>query len=131
MDGTSHAPAMIENRVFSETAVGDSASLAKRVTQQDIELFAVVSSDVNPAHRDPAYAATGQADTLVAPDLEAGNMLAKQLTFLAGADAAGVVPGARVPIILTSPAAGERTRLASCAVAVLLARGRMGAMAAA
>ncbi len=65
----------------------------------------------------------GQADILVVPDLEAGNILAKQLTFLAGADAAGVVLGARVPIILTSRADTERTRLASCAVAVLLARG--------
>jgi len=64
----------------------------------------------------------GQADILVVPDLESGNMLAKQLSFLAGADAAGVVLGARVPIILTSRADGERTRLASCAVAVLLAR---------
>jgi phosphate acetyltransferase len=63
----------------------------------------------------------GQADILVVPDLEAGNMLAKQLIFLAGADAAGVVLGARVPIILTSRADTERTRLASCAVAVLLA----------
>jgi phosphotransacetylase len=51
-------------------------------------------------------------------------MLAKQLTFLAGADAAGVVLGARVPIILTSRADAVRTRLASCAVAVLLSRGR-------
>jgi phosphate acetyltransferase len=64
----------------------------------------------------------GQADILVVPDLEAGNMLAKQLIFLAGADAAGVVLGARVPIILTSRADSERVRLASCAVAVLLAR---------
>jgi phosphotransacetylase len=63
----------------------------------------------------------GQADILVAPDLEAGNMLAKQLSFLAGADAAGVVMGAKVPIILTSRADSQRTRLASCAVAALLA----------
>ena len=63
----------------------------------------------------------GQADILVVPDLEAGNMLAKQLIYLAGADAAGVVLGARVPIILTSRADGERTRMASCAVAVLIA----------
>ncbi len=69
----------------------------------------------------------GRADILVAPDLEAGNMLAKQLIFLAGADAAGVVLGARVPIILTSRADGERTRMASCAVAVLIARARAGA----
>jgi phosphate butyryltransferase len=64
----------------------------------------------------------GQADILVVPDLEAGNILAKQLTFLAGADAAGVVLGACVPIILTSRADGERTHMASCAVAVLIAR---------
>jgi phosphotransacetylase len=63
----------------------------------------------------------GQADIVVVPDLEAGNMLAKQLSFLAGADAAGVVLGARIPIILTSRADGERTRMASCAVAVLIA----------
>ena len=64
----------------------------------------------------------GRADILVVPDLEAGNMLAKQLTFLGGADAAGVVLGARAPIILTSRADSLRTRLASCAVAVLMAR---------
>lgn len=64
----------------------------------------------------------GDADILLAPDLEAGNMLAKQLTFLGGADAAGIVLGARVPIILTSRADSLRTRLASCAVAVLLTR---------
>ena len=64
----------------------------------------------------------GQADILVVPDLEAGNMLAKQLSFLAGADAAGVIVGAHVPIILTSRADSERTRIASCALAVLMAR---------
>ncbi|RDE05609.1 bifunctional enoyl-CoA hydratase/phosphate acetyltransferase [Sphingomonas aracearum] len=64
----------------------------------------------------------GMADILVVPNLEAGNMIAKQLTFLAGADAAGIVLGARVPIVLTSRADSVRTRLASCALAVLLAR---------
>jgi len=63
----------------------------------------------------------GRANVLVVPDLEAGNMLAKSLTFLAGADAAGIVLGARVPIILTSRADSVMTRLASCAVAVLVA----------
>ncbi len=71
----------------------------------------------------------GRADILVVPDLEAGNMLAKQLAFLAGADAAGVVVGARVPIILTSRADSERTRIASCAVAVLMAQARQAALA--
>ena len=66
----------------------------------------------------------GDADILVAPDLEAGNILAKLLTFLAKADAAGLVLGARVPIILTSRADNVRTRLASCAVAVLFAYAR-------
>jgi phosphate acetyltransferase len=66
----------------------------------------------------------GRANVLVAPDLEAGNMLAKSLSFLAQADAAGIVLGARVPIILTSRADSVTTRLASCAVASLVARAR-------
>jgi phosphate acetyltransferase len=66
----------------------------------------------------------GRANVLVAPDLEAGNMLAKSLTFLAGAVAAGIVLGARVPIILTSRADSVTTRLASCAVAALMAKAR-------
>ena len=71
----------------------------------------------------------GRANVLVVPDLEAGNMLAKSLTFLADADAAGIVLGARVPIILTSRADSTVTRLASCAVASLVAdaqRKRLG-----
>jgi len=63
----------------------------------------------------------GRANVLVVPDLEAGNMLAKSLSFLAGADAAGIVLGAKVPIILTSRADSVMTRLASCAVAALVA----------
>jgi phosphate acetyltransferase len=66
----------------------------------------------------------GHANVLVVPDLEAGNMLAKSLTFLAGADAAGIVLGAKVPIILTSRADSVLTRLASCAVASLVALAR-------
>jgi phosphate acetyltransferase len=66
----------------------------------------------------------GRANVLVVPDLEAGNMLAKSLTFLAGADAGGIVLGARVPIILTSRADSIVARLASCAVAVLVAKAR-------
>ena len=64
----------------------------------------------------------GQADVLVVPDLESGNMLAKQLEYLGDAACAGIVLGARVPIVLTSRADSRETRLASCAVAVLLAR---------
>ncbi len=66
----------------------------------------------------------GQADILLVPDLEAGNMLAKQLQYLAGADAAGVVLGARVPIVLTSRADNVRTRLASIAVMKLVAHAK-------
>jgi phosphate acetyltransferase len=66
----------------------------------------------------------GHAQILVVPDLEAGNMLAKNLTFLARADAAGIVLGARVPIVLTSRADSVRARMASCAVAVLYAHAR-------
>jgi phosphate acetyltransferase len=66
----------------------------------------------------------GRANVLLVPDLEAGNMLAKSLSFLAGADAAGIVLGARVPVILTSRADSVLTRLASCAVAALVARVR-------
>lgn len=67
----------------------------------------------------------GRAQILVVPDLEAGNMLAKNLSFLAGAEAAGVVVGARVPIVLTSRADSVRTRLASAAIAALYAYARM------
>ena len=66
----------------------------------------------------------GDPDILLAPDLEAGNILAKQLSFLANADSAGLVLGARVPIILTSRADSVRSRIASCAVAVLVAHAR-------
>jgi phosphate acetyltransferase len=70
----------------------------------------------------------GRANVLIVPDLEAGNMLAKSLTFLAGADAAGIVLGAKVPIILTSRADSLTTRLASCAVASLVVQARREAL---
>ena len=66
----------------------------------------------------------GDPDILVAPDLEAGNILAKQLSFLANADSAGLVLGARVPIILTSRADNVRSRIASCAIAMLAVHAR-------
>jgi len=71
----------------------------------------------------------GDADILLVPDLEAGNMLAKTLTFLGGADAGGVVMGARVPIVLTSRADSLTARLASCAIAVLDAAARAAQLA--
>jgi phosphotransacetylase len=69
----------------------------------------------------------GDPDILLAPDLESGNILAKQLTFLANADSAGLVLGARVPIILTSRADSVRSRIASCGVAMLAAHARRAA----
>ncbi len=66
----------------------------------------------------------GQADILLVPDIESGNMLAKQLTFFEGGDGAGIVLGARLPIILTSRADPASTRLASCAIALLLVQAR-------
>jgi len=66
-------------------------------------------------------AVAGDPDILLVPDLEAGNMLAKQLSFLANADSAGLVLGARVPIMLTSRADTVRSRIASCAIGVLAA----------
>ena len=72
----------------------------------------------------------GDPDILLAPDLEAGNILAKQLSFLANADSAGMVLGARVPVILTSRADSVRSRIASCAVANLVAHARRNAVGA-
>lgn len=69
----------------------------------------------------------GRANVLIVPDLDAGNMLAKSLTFLANANAAGIVMGARVPVILTSRADSVMVRQTSCAVAVLVASARTGA----
>jgi phosphate acetyltransferase/phosphate butyryltransferase len=76
-------------------------------------------------------AVAGDPDILLVPNLEAGNMLAKQLSFLANADSAGLVLGARVPIILTSRSDNAHSRVASCAVAVLLAYARRRALASA
>ena len=75
-------------------------------------------------------AVAGDPDILLVPDLESGNMLAKQLTFLANADSAGLVLGARVPIILTSRADSVRSRIASCGVAMLAAHARRQVMSA-
>ncbi|HYF58359.1 MAG TPA: bifunctional enoyl-CoA hydratase/phosphate acetyltransferase [Burkholderiaceae bacterium] len=78
--------------------------------------------------KDIRSAVAGDPDVLLVPDMEAGNILAKQLSFMANADAAGVVLGARVPIVLTSRADTVRARLASCAVAVLMAQARRAAL---
>ena len=71
----------------------------------------------------------GDADILVVPDLESGNMLAKQLEYLGGAQAAGIVMGARVPIVLTSRADSAHSRIASCAITLLLISHRKKSLA--
>lgn len=104
----------------------DAAALCKMVDRDQIT-GALVDGPLafdNAVSKDAASikhlrsAVAGDADILLVPDLEAGNMLAKELTYLAEADAAGIVLGARVPIVLTSRADNDRTRMASCAVAV-------------
>ncbi len=76
---------MIENRTFDEIAVGDSASLSRTVTQQDIELFAIISGDVNPAHMDPAYPDAAMFHKIIAQGmLEAGLISAVLGTKLPG-----------------------------------------------
>ena len=69
----------------------------------------------------------GRADIIVVPDMESGNLVYKYMSVVTGADAAGIVLGARVPVILTSRADSVRTRLASSAVAMLYARARQAA----
>src|SRR5271166_6461117 len=87
----------------------------------------LLDNAINPeaaAIKKIASSVAGRANVLVVPNLEAGNMLAKSLSFLAQAEAAGIVLGARVPIILTSRADSLVSRLASCAVAVMVAAAR-------
>ncbi len=122
----------LHNFTFDELRVGQQASASRTLTLDDIQAFALVSGGVNPAHVDPEYAeSTGfhgviahgmWADILLVPDLEAGNTLAKQLEYLAGAASCGVVLGAQVPIVLTSRADPPISRVASAALAGLMER---------
>lgn len=110
----------------------DAAALCKMAQRGQIEgavidgplAFDNAISATAAAEKHIVSAVAGQADVLVVPDLEAGNMLAKQLIYLAGADAAGIVLGAKIPIILTSRADDAQTRIASCAVARLFVEHR-------
>jgi len=107
----------------------DAASLAKMAHRGQIVgglvdgplAFDNAISPVAVAAKHIVSEVAGRADVLIAPDIEAGNMIAKQLTYFSGALSAGIVIGARVPIILTSRADDELTRLASCAAALLIA----------
>jgi phosphate acetyltransferase len=89
------------------------------IPEPKVALLSAVET-VNPKIKGLVSPVVGKADILAVPDLESGNMLAKQLEYLGGAQLAGIVLGARVPVILTSRADSAETRLTSCAVAVLL-----------
>lgn len=124
--------AAVETVTSKMPATIDAAALCKMAERGQIKgalLDGPLAFD-NAISRDAAAikgigsAVAGDPDILLAPDLEAGNILAKQLSFLANADSAGMVLGARVPIILTSRADSVRARIASCAVAVLVAHAR-------
>jgi phosphate acetyltransferase len=123
----------VENVTLSIPSTIDAAALCKMADRGQIVGGEIDGPLAFDNAIDPAAArvkgiksqVAGHAQILVVPDLEAGNMLAKNLTFLSKADAAGIVLGARVPVILTSRADNLRTRMASCAVAALLRRSQM------
>jgi phosphate acetyltransferase len=112
------------------TSTLDAAALCKMVDRGQIAgaivdgplAFDTAVSAAAAAIKELESPVAGAADVLLVPDLESGNMLAKQLEYLGGAELAGIVVGARVPIVLTSRADSARARLASCAVAALCAR---------
>jgi phosphotransacetylase len=100
--------------------VGPAAKIKETAASSGIDLGNLPIVDVPHSHA----SATKAVELIRAPDLEAGNILAKQLSFLANADSAGMVLGAKVPVILTSRADSVRSRIASCAVAKLVAHAR-------
>jgi phosphate acetyltransferase len=100
--------------------MADRGQIAGAVLDGPLAFDTAVSAQA-AAIKELASPVAGVADVLLVPDLESGNMLAKQLEYLGGAELAGVVLGARVPIVLTSRSDSARARLASCAVAVLRA----------
>jgi phosphate acetyltransferase len=114
-------PSTIEAAALCKMA--DRGQITGAVLDGPLALDNAISAEAAAIKR-IASPVAGRANIMVVPDLEAGNMLAKSLSFLAHADAAGIVLGARVPIILTSRADSLLTRLASCAVAVMAAAAR-------
>ena len=123
---TTKAPSTIEAAALSKMA--DRGQITGALVDGPFALDNAISPEA-AAIKKIVSPVAGRANVLVVPDLEAGNMLAKSLSFLAGADAAGIVLGARVPIILTSRADSLLSRLASCAVAVMVAAAKRKAAA--
>ncbi len=125
---TSKVPSTIEAAALCKMA--ERGQITGAVLDGPLALDNAISPEAAAVKRIVSPVA-GRANVLVVPDLEAGNMLAKSLSFLARADAAGIVLGARVPVILTSRADSLLSRLASCAVAVLIAAARRSSASAA
>jgi hypothetical protein len=98
------------NRLFDEIEVGDTADARRVCTDNDLYIFAHASGNLNPLNLPDRDGDGPLAEVLIVPNLEAGNMLAKELTFIAHAEAAGLVIGAMVPVMLTSRADGARGR---------------------
>ncbi len=115
MPATLDAAALCKMAERGQIRVACSTVLSRSTTPSAVEAARIKGIESEVA---------GDPDILLVPDLESGNMLAKQLSFLANADSAGLVLGARVPIILTSRADSVRSRIASCAVALLAAHAR-------
>lgn len=118
---TSRMPATIDAAALCKMA--DRGQITDGILDGPLAFDNAISGEA-AATKGIQSAVSGDPDILLAPDLEAGNILAKQLTFLANADSAGIVLGARVPIVLTSRADSVRARIASCAVAALVAAAR-------
>jgi phosphate acetyltransferase len=118
---TSKMPATIDAAALCKMA--ERGQITGAVLDGPLAFDNAISKDAAKTKRIHSEVA-GDPDILVAPDLEAGNILAKQLSFLANADSAGLVLGAKVPIILTSRADSVRSRIASCAIAMLAVHAR-------
>jgi phosphotransacetylase len=121
----SRMPATIDAAALSKMA--DRGQIAGALIDGPLAFDSAISVEA-AAGKGITSAVSGDADILLAPDLEAGNILARQLNFLANADSAGLVLGARVPVILTSRADSVRARIASCAIAMLVSRFRQQAL---
>jgi phosphate acetyltransferase len=116
----------VANVPFDQIEVGQSLSVSRTVSRPDLEALAFDNAIDEQAAKTKKIDSpvAGKVDILLVPDLEAGNMVAKQLQYLAGADAAALVLGTRVPIVLTSRADSVRTRLASIAVMAMVAEAK-------
>jgi phosphotransacetylase len=123
MKGSLHTDELMAEVVRKDTGIRTARRIS-HVFIMDVPTYAKLLFITDAAVKHITSTVAGDADILLVPDLEAGNMLAKEPSFLANADAAGIVLGTRVPIMLTSRADNVRARMASCAIAALYAHAR-------